>query len=91
MQFDEISPHLIRIFDFVSKGDRWFTSDEIASGAAVARRTANAHARTLAQLGVFERTEVFTGYRYRLAEQAPCRFLERIGAARKAFNMEATR
>ena len=40
---------------------------------------------------LFERTELFSGHRYRLAQTAPRGFLDRIDAARAASNMEAAR
>ena len=68
-----ISAHQIRIVDFVSQADRWVTSEEIADGADVARRTA--------------RAEVFPGHHYRLAARPACNHLARITAARQALNL----
>ena len=84
----EISQHLIRVLDFVTASDRWVTTNEIAAGAVVAKRTAANHASMLTDLGVFQRVQVFGGFRYRLADAGVKRakeFYANVNMAREAF------
>ncbi|EUC21460.1 hypothetical protein [Paraburkholderia hospita] len=64
----QISPHQIRVYEAVRCSPHWMTAREISAVAAdVAERTANRHARRLADFGVFERhRDLQGGYRYRL-------------------------
>jgi hypothetical protein len=79
MERAEISAHQLRVFQFVSQTQRWVTSEEIATHAKVAPRTARAHAKLL----------VFPGHRYRLAPQAGKRnkaYLLRLQQAEEVFS-----
>jgi DNA-binding transcriptional ArsR family regulator len=83
-----ISLHLVRVVDYVrSQHGSWVTAGEIAEQAGMAGRTARSHARALAGLGIFDRVEVFPGYRYRfIATEATHKgVLGRIEEARTAL------
>jgi DNA-binding IclR family transcriptional regulator len=89
MERAEISTHQLRVFQFVREAARWVTSDEIATHAKVAPRTARAHAKLLVGLGIFDQAEVFPGHRYRLAPQAGKRnkaYLLRLQQAEEVFS-----
>jgi hypothetical protein len=84
----QISPHLLRIYDFVASVKGYAATDEIAAYADVSGSTARHHAVELYRAGLFSRTEVFGGYRYRAvtpATQEAKAYLARIDAAREVF------
>ena len=90
METNEISLHLVRVFELAKAHPGWLTAKEIADRAGVAGRTARAHAAKLVQLGIFDVAEVFPGHRYRLSELAVKRnkpMLQRLEAARMVFGL----
>ena len=87
----EVSLHLLKAYDHVRSQDRWMTAKEIAERGEISERTARKHARSLARLGIFERMEVFGGYRYHLSASAATNCpdeLSRLSGARAAFRRE---
>jgi len=91
-RMSEISIHEIRVCQALrSDTGRWFTSKDIAMAADVALRTANAHSRRLAQLGIVDRAEVFPGNRYRwsaLAETRNGSYCDKIKSAAQVLGVE---
>ena len=88
METNEISLHLVRVFESARTHSGWLTAKEIADRAGVAGRTARAHSAKLVALGIFDVAEVFPGHRYRLSELAEKRnkaFVQRLEAARLIF------
>jgi predicted ArsR family transcriptional regulator len=61
------SRHEVLVYRVLAKRE-WITSREIAERTGVAPRTARAHLRKLALLGVVDFVEAFDGYRYRMTE-----------------------
>jgi DNA-binding MarR family transcriptional regulator len=87
----QISPHIVRIYDFVASQKGYTATDEIAAYADVSGSTARHHSLELVTMGLFERVEVFGGYRYRIAApQTPegKQYLEKIEAARAVFSAD---
>lgn len=74
----QISPHLVRIFEVVRRASHWLTAPEIAAKANVAKRTAGQHVQHLTDLGEFERSVMFTGFRYRLSPRPSGRAVDII-------------
>jgi hypothetical protein len=65
------SPHEIKIVRTLqAKPECWFTNNELASIARVARRTARHHTLRLLKSGLLECTAVFGGYRYQWSTKA---------------------
>jgi len=92
METNEVSIHQVKIYDFVRVHGGWVTTKDIASGCAVARRTAHAHAHKFVHLGIFDQAEVFPEHRYRLSSQAQNRnkaIILRLDAAREIFGLTA--
>lgn len=71
MERGEVSRHEVAVYKVLHDAkDAWLTSAELAVRAAVAPRTARAHALKLVRLGVVDQAEIFPGHRYRIAEHA---------------------
>ena len=90
METSEISEHKVRVFLFMEEAIGWKTSNEIASGAKVAPRTARAIVKNLVGLGILDMAEVFPGHRYRVATQAEKRnkaFVLRLREAASVFGL----
>jgi predicted DNA-binding transcriptional regulator len=88
MKNDQISLHEIRVYEAAKSSNKWLTAREIAVIADIADRTSRAHAAALVELGVFEVSKVFGGYRYRLKdkfEQLAADYLARLEAAKKVL------
>lgn len=67
---EQISEHKIRVYEVLKQYSGWLTSNDIAVRAGVAKRTARMHAAALATGGIFEREELFGGFRYRFNAKA---------------------
>jgi DNA-binding MarR family transcriptional regulator len=62
----EISVKLISVYRVLTQNSkRWLTNAEIAELSGVKRRTATAHARSLAAAGIVDRFEDFGSYGFR--------------------------
>ena len=88
METNEVSIHLLKVFEAAKAHGGWLTAKEIAQRSGVAPRTGRAHANRLVALGIFDVAEVFPGYRYRLSALAENRnraMLQRLAKARAAF------
>jgi hypothetical protein len=59
---------IVHVFETQPK--QWFTNNEVAAAAKVARRTARHHTARLVKIGVLECAEVFGGYRFRWSPKA---------------------
>jgi predicted ArsR family transcriptional regulator len=94
METNEISLHLVKVYEAVKSSGGWMTAREIADRSGVAGRTARAHAARLVALGVFDQAEVFPGHRYRVSSLADKRnkaFVQRLTEAKSVFGLEAGR
>jgi hypothetical protein len=83
-----ISPHLLKVFEYVRDARRWVTVYDIEYNTAVAARTARAHARALVRERLFEHAPLFPGHRFRYspdAEQRNPDYLRRLTEAREMF------
>lgn len=67
---NEISVHESRVFIALLKNGGWMSSNDVASMANVASRTARQHLLKLTRLGLLDQAEVFPGHRYRLSRLA---------------------
>jgi hypothetical protein len=88
METNEVSLHLVKVFDAAKSHGGWLTSKRLAELSGVAPRTSRAHARRLVDLGMFDLAEVFPGHRYRLSALAEKRnkaMFQRLDNARDAF------
>lgn len=88
MEKNEVSIHLLKVFEFVKKSSGWVTSADIAKGSGVAPRTARSHALLLVQMGIFDQAEVFPAHRYRFSDKAEKRnksYMIRIQNAKEVF------
>jgi predicted DNA-binding transcriptional regulator len=88
MERVEISAHQVRVFRFVEERESWLTNREIAVGTEMSERTVRAHTKSFVDEGIFERREVFPGYRYRFNPQATKRnkaYLARLEQAVEVF------
>jgi len=88
MERNEVSVHELRVFLTLRSATAWLSSKEIAQQSKVAERTARAHARKLAAMGLCDVAEVFPGHRYRWAEKAAKRnagYLQRLERAAEIF------
>jgi DNA-binding IclR family transcriptional regulator len=88
MTDDLISPHQLKVFDYVRQAGRWVTAAEIQDATGVAMRTARHHASKLTDLGLFEQVSLFPGHRYRVspsAEQRNKGYMLRLAQAREVF------
>lgn len=65
-----ISPHEFKVYDAVKEAAGFMTVKGIVARTGIALRTANQHAKKLTATGIFERVEIFDGYRYRIAKGA---------------------
>lgn len=66
----EISGHLVRVVAFVQLAGDWVDAKQIAHGTKMVERTVRAHARRMADLGIFDLVPVFPAHRYRFSKQA---------------------
>lgn len=83
-----ISEHEIRIYEAVRENGGWLTCKQIAAAADVANRTSRGHCQSLADVGLFEVSKVFGGYRYRLAHDLNDRareYLAQIDVAKRVM------
>jgi DNA-binding IclR family transcriptional regulator len=88
MEMNEISLHLLKVFEAARSHAGWLTAKEIADRSGVAARTARAHASRLVSLGIFDIAEVFPAHRYRfsaLAEKRNKAMFQRLENARVVF------
>ena len=69
MENHQISLHEMQIW-VRGLSREWRDNAEIAHRAGVARRTARHHTKRLVDLGLVERTKVFPGFRFRIADNA---------------------
>lgn len=92
METNEISLHLLKIFQHVKKSSKWVTSKEVAEATGVAQRTSRAHLLKLVHLGILDQAEVFPAHRYQFSEMADKRnkaFMQRLEKAAEVFEMTA--
>jgi hypothetical protein len=90
MEGNEVSIHLVKVYLYLKTHPGWHTSRKIAAGAAVAERTARAHALRLVQTGLVDQAEVFPAHQYRFSTLAPQRnrtFLQRLEQAKEIFGL----
>ncbi len=81
-----ISAHEFKVYDFVKEVSGFTTIRDIAQKTGVALRTVNQHAKRLTDLGIFERVELFDGYRYRLSSKAAkIPYLQELERIREVF------
>lgn len=83
----QISAHEVRVYEVVRTSLPWLTAREIAVKADVADRTARDRARALTEAGVFQCSQVFGGYRYRINAMPPDRALRVIDEIELARNV----
>jgi DNA-binding IclR family transcriptional regulator len=95
MDRSEVSRHEVDVYrTLMAAGSTWLSSKEIANRAAVAPRTARAHALKLVRLGVAEQAEVFPGHRYRISEFADQRsrgYADRLRRAADVLGVTLTK
>jgi hypothetical protein len=92
MTHDLISPHQVKVYDYVRDAKRWVSAADIELHTGVKARTARHHAVKLTELEVFEQANLFPGYRYRLSPYAEHRgkdHLQRLEKAREVFGSDA--
>jgi len=83
----KITEQQFAVYCCVRDAGRWMDASEIATNAKVNQRTARAHARKLADLGVFELNDAFAGYRYRLAANSTeCEYRRKLELAEEIFS-----
>jgi len=86
-----VSLHEVKVFGvFESQPKIWITSNEVASAAGVAQRTARAHCLKLTKLGMLDLAEVFPAHRYRLSAKASKRntaYHQRLAHAKDVFGI----
>lgn len=88
MLYHHVSPHMLQIYDFVASRS-WVTIEEITNHVQVSPRTVRAIAGHLTELGIFERFQVFPGYRYRTAPPHTPEgkaFLDKMESSRTVFS-----
>lgn len=64
----QVSPHLVAVYQALTRASGWLTNDEIAQEAGVAPRTTRAHTARLCLNGVAESMTVFGGGLFRLRQ-----------------------
>jgi hypothetical protein len=81
----QISEHMVRFYLAAQgRNHAWSTAYELANEAKISQRTGRGYCLRFVKAGLFERSEVFPGYRYRLApatEQCDRDFLQRLEQA----------
>ena len=90
METNEVSWHLLKVYDAVRNHGGRLTAKEIAKLSGVAYRTARSHAAKLVSLGLFDLAEGFPAHRYQLSKVADKRdkaMILRLDAAREAFGL----
>lgn len=84
----QISHHEVKIVKAVSEHGSWIDAESVAKKAGVAPRTARAHLKRLADIGIIEQAEVFPAHRYRWSEKTGNKsYLLRLKAAGEVFGV----
>lgn len=87
-----ISEHQARVYEYAkTRGERWFTTQELSSDANVPANTAKAHAARFEEIGVFERIRISPAHAFRIDADARKHAPKMVARLEEAVEIFTTR